>query len=571
MTTSRTMGIGRGAVLATAAALALGLLPASTASAAPLPPAAVSYLEAATLAPAAASSTGAPIAPAVTPTELAPDGYRVFGFDVSADGATLVAATCHGSIGQCTDVPTDASYDATFGVVLVHRNADTSVSSVVLSTVWGTNPVLTTDPVSKAVTAWWLANGNLYSYPVGDGLPGSTALVDATDFQPARTAGVATEIATGLAVAPDGHSAAVAFERRTGHVGGRVRAATFGHAPGVYYEQVFSGSAGTDQPSSSLFTFDSATTLLFAQTVYTAGTPGALTAWRASIPTAGTTSTPTPVPALDGFYGLRAASDGTWWLWKDSGGVTTGYTSTDVVPGMTSPVAGSPRIDGDHTYGYVPSDVAPPALSAAGASASNASSPHTSFSLSTAATVYGKKVAYMAYDLYLAPLPSYPYSTANAAEVDAGLLEYSVDKVHWSTLRTTSGAHVFTLGGKNYNGYSQVLRRNTWLRWTYRGDYLTAAAAPLVRRVLVAPVVAVKVKAAHAGKRSLYGTATRVGGTITLYRAVGHHWVKVKSVRIGAKGAYTFGSAVRPRGSYKLVLPGTSGVGWAATTKVIKL
>jgi hypothetical protein len=187
----------------------------------------------------------------------------------------------------------------------------------------------------------------------------------------------------------------------------------------------------------------------------------------------------------------------------------------------------------------------------------------------TASTVkYAAKVAYQTIGLY-GGLPGGGYDATRAAETDKGLLEKSIDGKTWSTVTTTSGANVFQIGVKWYNGYSPVLARNTWFRWSSAGDAFTKPFSTSVRKIIVVPTVTVKI-AASGSYRTVYGTATRKLGTATLQRNVPKlGWRTVTAKIMTSTGAFNFGKRVLPKGSYRVVT--TADAGWGLGLKAFTI
>ena len=533
-----------GAVLAVAGALATSLLPASAASASAPP--VFSYVG--TSGAAAAPNRTLAVADVLGagPHALTPAGYQVYGYDVAPDGdIALVAAR--------TGTPTTDAYDSTFGLVLLRRDPGTqAVSSILLSVFWDANPVL----AGNGTKAFWFYHGTLYEYDAAAG-----------GLQPAITAfaPAAGETVARLAISSDGSRAAVMYTDATARTA-RVLAAPVatGRSAGSYAEIGY-GPGGT-QPSNSTFVWDGADTLVWAE--YDSAVAGAPTnGVSVTLPTDGSTvRTVTPRPTLNGFYDLRQDASGTWWTWKDDTSVTPAATSAYSLadPLVDTPIpVGAPRTDGATTYRYAPSTNLPPALQPV----VNPAAAHPSLALSAAVVAYGRKVAYSAYNYY-GGLPGLSYAASRAAEVDRGYLQRSIDGVHWSTAAATSGAHPVIIGSRYYNAYyAKALTRNTWFRWLFPGDAFTKRGMSATRLVKVVPVVSARV-AVSGRSRIVYGAASRVGGAVVLYRKVGTRMVKVGVAAISAKGAYSFGKRLLPRGAYRLVT--VADRYWASGYKVLR-
>jgi hypothetical protein len=582
--TLRSARLRRGAVVAAAGALALGLLPLTTSSAAPLDQ--VSYVSSTSL----GANAGAPDGTATSP--LTASGYRTFSLDVSRDGSTALLAVCHGTYvpsgatsanpSQCTNQPDFSDYDASFGLVLVHRDSvGGTVRAKVLSTQWDANPVLTTN--GSTTSAWFLLDGVLYTYAINEAagswnVSDSSAAVtvaNATAFQPLKdSAGQLLESTTGLAVASDGSQAAATY-LRPGPVLGRVKAATISTGAQLF-QNTFSryrtvSGVTTWQPTSSVLAYQGST-LLFGQTQYAdSGQPGPIRTFEVT----GATAT-SHIATLDDYYGVRQTSTGAWWMWKDASTAAGLSQLADANLLTTAPTPISSRADGSTTFNYVPSAVTPPSLG----EVSDLTNPalisvpvaHVALAFSTKAVGYKGRAAYASSNYYWAPLPSRAYSTSYAAEVDKGTLFVSTDKATWTPVASTSGASAFAVGSKYYNGYTPVQRRNTFYYWSYAGDALTGAGSTATSpgTVLVVPTVSVSV--AHRGRSTrVSGAITAWAGTMYLYQLRSGKWRFVASTPItpGSKnpGTYTFGYKSLVHGTYKVANVGTTGVGWASGSK----
>ncbi len=542
----RRRGTARGLILGAVGALAVALLPAvALPAAAATPTPFFTYIERGSTAGVRMLGTAAIDGSGAARLTLA--NYQTYDFAVSTDGNTLLA-------NVVTGPPTSSWYDKTHAVVLVHRQGATTTATV-LSTYWDTNSVLSAD----GRTAYWLVDGKVYRHVETDWVaPGVTTTMSATAFRPAST-----ETVWAFAVSPDGVTGAALYRNSTTGKSGRILAATL--ATGAVRISATYG-LGALQPDGSSFVFVADDVLLHGQSNGTPAPPSDPTITTVTR-TLGSTSAAT-VPALENMYAVRQAEDGTWWMWKDSRATTpatsTAWSTPD--PRVTDPVAQpGPRSNGDTTFGYLPSTVAPPSLMDAGAAAGNASAAHPFFTLSASTALYGRKVAYSSFAWYLQPIPGYAYP-AYADEVDRGRLERSIDGVHYTTLGTTTGARLFRVGTKWYNAYTPVLARNTWLRWTYLGDFLTRASTPTVRLVRVVPIVTVRVSRIGT-RRTVSGVATRKGGTAVLYRVMGRRLVTVAATTLTARGAYSFGRRSLAPGTYKVVVMADRY--WAAGAKLV--
>jgi hypothetical protein len=538
------------AVLATAGALALALLPASTASASitPTPPASFAYIGSAVAANPnralmAADATGAGASALTLP------GYQTYSYDVSPDGnTTLVAAR--------TGVPATNRYDSTYGLVLVRRDpASGAVTSTLLSVFWDANPVLAND----GAQAFWLSHGVLYEYDAATGLrPGIGG------FAPRSG-----ETVTRLAVSSDGSHAAVMYANAAAKTARVLAAPVATGTTAGNYAAIPYGPAGI-QPSADTFVWRGADTLIWSE--YDSAVAGApMSAVSATLPTDGSSVTvATPQPTLNGFYDLRQDVNGAWWAWKDDTSVTPTvtnlYAADDaalVGATATAPVLVGPRSDGTTTFRYTPAAATPPALQRV----VNPAAAHPFFSMSATTVSYGGRAAYDSHNFY-GGVPGAAYSAATAAEVDRGWLQRSYDGVHWANVAVTSGARPIVIGTRWFVGFTPPVARNTVFRWYFTGDTFTAAgyARPLLVRC--APIVTVRV-ASSGGYRTIYGAATRIGGTALLYRYYRGAWHLLQRVGMTSRGTFSFGRKARPRGTYKVVT--VADAGWVAGVRQFKI
>ena len=583
-TTRRTARLARVSALAATGALAHGLLPLASAQAGILAPV-VSFIGAGptSLTSAVGAMDGTGTSPLTAP------GYQTFGLDVSADGNTALLALCHGTYNvaptaaapsQCTDGPKGTAYDATFGLVLVHRDSTGGVVRArVLATQWDGNAVLTTN--GSATSAWFLLDGDLYRYditetagvwnPSATGTGNDVTVADSTHFAPLATA---TSAAIGLAVSSDGTEAATMWRSASDYKNGQVRVATIGASGAVMWNRTFSGAVGHTQPSPSSFAFDGTSALAFTTQTYTTTggvAPGTLATQVVDLAEA----TPSAVEnsSLAGFYGLRTDDASRWWAWKDAGSTSGLYTVTTPITkdSLPSGTAVATRSDGATTFGFVESlsGVTPPSLAEVTDLANPAlavrPAAHLSMVFSTSSVAPRTRVPYATYNYYWADLPGKPYSVAVAAENDHGSLYYSYDGVNWSPRIATSGATAFPVGTKYYNGRTPALTRNTFFKWVYSGDALTTGATTGVRVISVKPAVTTLKVSTLSGKRRVYGVIQQNAGRIALYRLVGSTWTTVSVTTINSAGGFTFGYRSLAHGSYQVrTVGGTAiGSGWA--------
>jgi hypothetical protein len=557
------------AVSVTAGAVALAMLPTTEANAAASVPV-FSYIDVAVGDPnnpvrqlAVDDVFGTSGASTQAAANLTPANVQTYTYDVSNDGTTMVVAARTGT-------PTTDAFDSTYGLVVVHDNGTTKTSKL-LSQFWAGNPVL-----SDASTVWWLEAGTLYSADAITGL----VVGHGKTFAP-RNNGAAKpvdlETIARLAVNGSGTVAAVMYRGLNGQPD-RVLAATIatGKTGGNYAEVSY--PVATLKPDSSTFVWRDATQLLLNESDPGAASPVPLKGASVTLPTGGTpVAATTAQPALDDFYDIRLAQDGTWWMWKDTAGLSTAYSQTDVdlltTPVVTPPTPQSTdRGNGNSTFRYVPSTVAPPALDSV--LADNRATVSAVLATAPTAVLYNGKVAYQSYGLY-GGNPGGTLNAAHPAEVDRGQLWISNDGgATKGKSVVTTGASAFLIGSKYYNAYSGQLRRNTWYRWTsvdmLGGDLFTKGFAnPRWVKVTVVPAVSVTSKASGA-YRIVSGAVTRPTGTAYLYRYISGKYVYLTSTRIVRTGTYTgkyvFAKRKLPRGTYKVATVSDTYMGSGAKT-----
>lgn len=567
MTSSTRTRFSRVAVLATAGALAVTLVPAvqSAQAAAPATPkfAYRSVVSGSTVL-STASAAGAA-------TQATPAGYQTYGYDAAADGKTWVACMSAGAA-------TADAYDRTYALVLTHTDgADTT--SRVLSTFCEANPVISAD----GGTVWWYADDTIYKYDATYGanasISGTPSAVSTGQFvKKTDSAGDPVEDALALAISPDGSNAALMLT--TGSVA-RVRSAAMtpsGTKPGWFEKTYSSATPSGTMPKPYSFVFADNNTLVY-DVVFTKTAPSGIVAIAATTPAAVSapvvSTTAVLAPGLNDTYDLRryapAGFDPTFYVWRDVYSGST-YLRTEYAVATLSGAPGTwtvqaadesrARDNGATTFSYVPVAATLPDLQPA----SNKAVAHPTFALSASVALYRSKVAYQSYNLYLQDPLNGAFSAAGAAEVDKGTLEWSTNGgASWAALGTTSGKNVFAIGTKWFNGYSPVLARNTAFRWTFAGDYFTAASSQVVRTVKVVPIITIK-KSVSGSYTTVYGYATRKLGTASLQRSTSVGWRSVASTTMSSTGVFTFGKRALPKGTYRIVT--IADTSWAAGVKV---
>ncbi len=558
MSTSTWARVSRAGAVAAVGAVAVALLPTVAAEAAGAPSAPAHFAYRSTVgSDVALSSNNAAASGSVD--AITPAGYQVYGYDASDSGRTWAACMASGAANA-------NSYDRTYALVLVHSDG-TTTSARSLSTFCEANPVVSRD----GNTVWWYADDQVYKFAADYTDPatigGTASVVSTGQFARAvDAAGDPTENVLSLAVSPNGANASVLFTNGSTN---RVRSSFMSTAatkPGSV--QVASSSAAA-MPKPSTFVYLDDTTLLYSQ-VDSSATPAVIHNVTLVTPAEATPAgTPTDIAALQDLYDVRPHA-GTFWAWKDAyTGTTWNSTTLYNVDGaaLTASTDNTTRADGATTYSYVPVTYTPPAL----IPVQNKAAAHPYFATSASLVAYKKRAAYSSYNLYDTDPLGGAFVAGSAAETDRGLLSYYFDGMTtYAPIGSTSGASVFAIGSRWYNGYAQLpgrtyLLKNTWFRWTFPGDYFTAAAAPITRQIKVTPVVAAR-KSVSGRYTTLYGTATRAGGTAVMQRLTSRGWRTVTTAVLVKKSSYlstyTFGRRALPKAAYRIVT--VADRGWAA-------
>jgi hypothetical protein len=217
------------------------------------------------------------------------------------------------------------------------------------------------------------------------------------------------------------------------------------------------------------------------------------------------------------------------------------------------------------SVGFIPVDAPPVAFSAQQASSPTAAvQPH--LDLSAALVKTGGRPVFASYAFYLKPVGAQTWA-ADSGVTQRGVIQFSIDAgKSWHLLGATTSRNVvpWPTGGPDGNGRTQALTRNTWFRWTVPADVFVGTATTSPRLVRVSPTVKAKI-VKSGSKRTVAGTVARIGGTAVLYKGT----KKIASVKISAKGVYSFGKRVLSRGTYRVVtLADTS---WAAGSLTVKI
>jgi hypothetical protein len=441
-------------------------------------------------------------------------------------------------------------FDTTDGLIV----SDQGVTHV-LATRTDANPVVASDG-SKV---WFAANGDLYSWT--------------------RVGGVVTRLTTngplvaptgqslsGLAVTANGATAAGVFRAVNQATGDVTKSQVKAFTVATLASTVFTSTAYAGTATPELFS----DAPRFANNTLYFGlcATGACDNWtyRAVDTSAVTPADVATAGALDNTYDLRLLDDGVaplWYAWEDgpSVGSATYKTSTD----LTTWNAGGTRSDAATALGFVPVDTPPVAFSALHASSPTAAvQPH--LDLSAALVKTGGRPVFASYAFYLKPVGAQTWA-ADSGVTQRGVIQFSIDAgKSWHLLGATTSRNVvpWPTGGPDGNGRTQALTRNTWFRWTVPADVFVGTATTSPRLVRVSPTVKAKI-VKSGSKRTVAGTVARIGGTAVLYKGT----KKIATVKISAKGVYSFGKRVLARGTYRVVtLADTS---WAAGSLTVKI
>jgi hypothetical protein len=437
------------------------------------------------------------------------------GFDASADGSVVAGHAWSGTYAT-------ADGDSSHGLVVSHNGAVR-----VLSTYNDAQPDVSDD----GAVVWFVTDGQLYRYlPVDE-----TSLIAWTSTSPYVKAGYDL---SRISVSPDSTRIAVLyrqFSTTTPYpvIASRLEIYSNDASPVLQW-----ASALTANPGPQFFydvpRWADASTLLYGTC-----TTGTCDHWSYStVDVSAVTPTPAAVTTLDGdLYNVQKV-DGTWYAFSDTGtdpNIVTSYrTAPDLVTPLSSPSVD--RIDGAHSNGYVVTNAAPAQF---GTTSTNRAVTSASLVMASSTVKTGITAVYSSYAKYLRPLGQQSV-TLDADANFRGLLQWSTDRAKtWHNRAWTTYPGV---------ARTQKLTRNTWFRWVFPGDLLAAPRTSAVRLVHVSPTVTSKVTKSGS-KKIVSGTAARVGGTIVLYKGS----KKIATVKISAKGTFTFGKRTLSRGAYKLV------------------
>jgi hypothetical protein len=113
------------------------------------------------------------------------------------------------------------------------------------------------------------------------------------------------------------------------------------------------------------------------------------------------------------------------------------------------------------------------------------------------------------------------------------------------------------------------ITRNTWIQWTFPGDYFLPKAPSRFVKITCIPIVKVSLVRNSNGTTTVSGSATRRGGYAILWRLVSGSWTKLQQVNVSSTGTYTFGTKTRAKGSYRVTT--VADASWGAGVKAFSI
>jgi hypothetical protein len=469
-------------------------------------------------------------------------------FSISTDGNTVAVSGNGGPLFA-------PAGDRTYGILVAHRTGHTTETRQI-ATRWQADPVVSPDGAYVYFLDWIYSPTSktsqlaLYKYNVVSHTTGRIALH--SSFQPNTATGTDPDA---LAVSPDGSEIAIVY--RSYDAQGNP----------VNPSRMLAGqpSLGTLAPDFEWMETDTTTTTPVLSTYSLAWSEDNATIAYAEVAPSDNTITNFfgtigegvgPGTLLD-YYNITRF-DSAWWMWKDLDTSSTAFaTITDSIPTMgpssTTPWVGNFNVGRFRLSSSKPAVIGQP---------TNRPATDAFLVLSNTKSNYNRRLAYDAAGAYFIAQPG--QSTINDADyTQRGVLEYSYDKKTFKTLLTTTAANRVTVGGETWLAYTPPITRTVHYRWRFLGS---AFAAPskysTVASVTMIPTVFTTVKKVGA-KRKIVGTATRVGGSVTLYKVVGTKLTKVSTKTMNSKGQFNFGTIYLKAGTYRIstVLDTYAGVG----------
>jgi len=480
-------------------------------------------------------------------------------FAVSDDGNTLAVTGWAGGYAANNN-------DITYGT-LVTRRTGSATETRILSSQYTANPVVSPDGLSVWFLNYISAPGGasstlaLYKYNVTSKV--TTRLTLSNDFQPVAASGPDT---LRLAISPDGSKAAIVYQSHDANGNdanpSRVFAAGISAGKtGNYFEQKEIASSSVGASTGSLVWADDNSTLTFTKADVASGQ---LSTYSVAVtsPNAQASSGP-----LADWYDT-ARYNGEWWMWKDDftdqANPTTDFGhSADSSP-VVAPLTTTRWTGSFDVRSFRLSAVTPPAIS----TPVNRPVAHAGLILNTTSVGYKKSTAYYSYNDYMVPLAGQIFND-NYSETERGLLQKSTDGKTYTTLLTTTAAHPVSASGYTWTGNTPAASatRTLYYRWCFQASTFAAAGCSSATKVTMIPTVTATVTKSGT-KRKIVGTATRVNGSVTLYKVVGSKATPISTKTINSTGAFSFGTLSLKAGNYRIstVADTYAGVGSRAFT-----
>ena len=470
-------------------------------------------------------------------------------FAVSDDGNTLAVTGWAG--GYSAD-----NSDVTFGT-LVTRRTGSATETRILSSQYTANPVVSPDGLSVWFLNYISAPGGasstlaLYNYNVTSKV--TTRLSLSSAFQPAAASGPET---LRLAISPDGSKAAIVYRAfdANGDAANPSRIFAAGISAGKtgnYFEQKDIASSSEIASTASLAWAEDNSTLTFTKEDLASGQ---LSTYSVAVTAPNAQASAGP---LTDWYDV-ARYNGEWWMWQDdaSNPASSFGHSADPSP-VVAPSTTTAWVGDFYVRSFRLSAVTPPAIG----TPVNRPVAHPGLILNATSVGYKKSTAYYSYNDYMVPLAGQIFND-NYSETERGLLQKSTDGKAYSTLLTTTAAHPVTAGGYTWTANTPAATRTLYYRWCFQATTFAAAGCSTATKVTMIPTVTATVTKSGT-KRKIVGTATRVGGSVTLYKVVGSKATPIATKTINSAGAYSFGTLSLKTGNYRIstVLDTYAGVG----------
>ncbi|MFC6239631.1 hypothetical protein, partial [Longivirga aurantiaca] len=466
-------------------------------------------------------------------TALTPDHY-VYRYDVSEDGNVLATT------GQSRSLAVPGA-NTTYGVLVTARDPlnPASVTTRLVAHWFDSNPVVSRD----GAYVYWFDGPLILKYVVASG-----ELVDITSAS-ARFPALPGEVVLRLSISADGTKAAVVygtFDQDGNLIASRIKAANLRTGVGPIYERTAKVTASSKFPVAAVLTWkpDGSGFLYSRSTLQ-----GDLTTVSAKVEGGDAT-----VPGFDGMYDLRSHG-GTWYMFRENGSpavTQVGSSATLAVPTdwTTFPL-------GATTVRYAPATLTPPV-----------EVPTTGRGYSEAKLLFAKSVLPVGQRTVYASLASYNnvvggLQTDNPLATRYGVLSYSTDGGATFTSLGRTGVGSSYLPWPNAapfgNGYTPVIKRNTVFRWCFEGD---AYVEPDCVRKSISAVPTISLVTQQSGSKvTVYGKATRVGGSAGLYRYIYSEYRLVAKAAISSTGRFNFGTVTLRPGTYRVLT--AKDAGWA--------